>query len=82
MSDPPTSGKVLLKTSIGPIEVELFAKESPIACRNFITLCLEGYYDNTLFHRIVKEFIAQGGDREKGNGEGGKLNVFAHRLFF
>ena len=63
--------QVLLKTSLGPIEIELFPKESPLACRNFVGLCLEGYYDNTIFHRISKNFAMQGGDRERGNGEGG-----------
>ena len=51
--------------------MELWAKETPKACRNFIQLCMEGYYDNTLFHRIVKGFIAQGGD-PTGTGEGGE----------
>jgi peptidyl-prolyl cis-trans isomerase SDCCAG10 len=60
--EPATNGKVLLKTSVGDIDIELWPKESPKACRNFIQLCLEGYYDNTIFHRIVKDFIVQGGD--------------------
>jgi len=68
--EPPTSGKVLLKTTAGDIDVELWAKETPKACRNFIQLCLEGYYDNTIFHRVVKNFIVQGGD-PSGDGTGG-----------
>lgn len=51
--------------------MELWAKETPKTCRNFIQLCLEGYYDNTIFHRVVKGFIAQGGD-PKGDGTGGE----------
>lgn len=62
--------KVLLKTSVGDIDIELWAKETPKTCRNFIQLCLEGYYDNTMFHRVVKGFIAQGGD-PNGDGTGG-----------
>lgn len=58
-------------TSVGDIEIELWAKETPKTCRNFIQLCLEGYYDNTIFHRIVKGFIAQGGD-PNGDGTGGE----------
>ena len=45
---------VLLKTTIGDIDVELWSKEAPKACRNFVQLCMEGYYNNTIFHRIVK----------------------------
>ncbi|RZB39700.1 peptidyl-prolyl cis-trans isomerase CWC27 -like [Asbolus verrucosus] len=69
--EPPTTGKVLLKTTVGDIDVELWAKETPKTCRNFIQLCLEGYYDNTIFHRVVKGFIVQGGD-PNGDGTGGE----------
>lgn len=71
IQEPPTSGKVLLVTSVGDIEVELWSKEAPRACRNFVQLCLEGYYDGTIFHRVVKGFIAQGGD-PTGTGDGGE----------
>lgn len=70
IQEPPTSGKVLLVTSVGDIEVELWSKEAPRASRNFVQLCLEGYYDGTIFHRVVRGFIAQGGD-PTGTGEGG-----------
>lgn len=60
-----------MKTTVGDIDIELWAKETPKTCRNFIQLCLEGYYDNTIFHRIVKGFIAQGGD-PNGDGSGGE----------
>ncbi|KAF5297930.1 hypothetical protein FQA39_LY11915 [Lamprigera yunnana] len=69
--EPPTSGKVLLITTVGDIDIELWAKETPKTCRNFIQLCMEGYYDDTVFHRVVKGFIAQGGDPE-GTGVGGE----------
>lgn len=68
--EPPTNGKVLLHTSVGEIDIELWSKEAPKACRNFVQLCMEGYYDGTIFHRIVKDFIAQGGD-PTGTGTGG-----------
>ncbi|OXU28371.1 hypothetical protein TSAR_006422 [Trichomalopsis sarcophagae] len=71
IQEPPTSGKVVMKTSIGDIDLELWTKEAPKACRNFIQLCMEGYYDNTIFHRVVKGFIVQGGD-PTGTGEGGE----------
>ena len=46
--------QVLLITTCGEIDIELWSKEAHKACRNFIQLCLEGYYDGTIFHRIVK----------------------------
>ncbi|XP_067137033.1 spliceosome-associated protein CWC27 homolog [Centruroides vittatus] len=71
IQEPPTLGKVLLKTTVGDIDIELWAKETPKACRNFVQLCMEGYYDGTIFHRVVKGFLAQGGD-PTGTGEGGE----------
>ncbi|KAM4810167.1 spliceosome-associated protein CWC27 homolog [Rhinophrynus dorsalis] len=71
IQEPPTNGKVLLKTTAGDVDIELWSKEAPKACRNFIQLCLEGYYDNTIFHRVVPDFIVQGGD-PTGTGSGGE----------
>ncbi|XP_008468558.1 spliceosome-associated protein CWC27 homolog, partial [Diaphorina citri] len=62
---------VLLKTSVGDIDIELWSREAPKACRNFVQLCMEGYYNNTIIHRVVKGFIAQGGD-PTGTGTGGE----------
>jgi peptidyl-prolyl cis-trans isomerase SDCCAG10 len=58
-TEPPTQGKVVVKTSYGDIDIELWPKEAPLACRNFVQLCMEGYYDNTLIHRIIKDFMVQ-----------------------
>lgn len=71
IQEPPTTGKVVMKTTVGDFDLELWTKEAPKACRNFIQLCLEEFYDNTIFHRIIKGFIAQGGD-PTGTGEGGE----------
>lgn len=71
IQEPPTSGKVILKTTVGDIDIELWCREAPKACRNFIQLCMEKYYDNTMFHRLVKGFIIQGGD-PNGDGTGGE----------
>ncbi|TMW51859.1 hypothetical protein DOY81_003055 [Sarcophaga bullata] len=71
IQEPPTSGKVLLQTTVGDIDIELWSRECPKACRNFIQLCMEGYYNNTIFHRVVKGFIVQGGD-PNGDGTGGE----------
>lgn len=58
-TEPPTQGKVVIQTSYGDIDIELWPKEAPLACRNFVQLCLEGYYDNTLIHRVIKDFMVQ-----------------------
>ncbi|XP_023278105.1 peptidyl-prolyl cis-trans isomerase CWC27 homolog [Seriola lalandi dorsalis] len=71
IQEPPTNGKVLLKTSAGDIDIELWSKEAPKACRNFVQLSMEGYYDGTIFHRVVHDFIIQGGD-PTGTGTGGE----------
>lgn len=71
IQEPPTNGKVLLKTSVGDIDIELWSKEAPKACRNFVQLCMEGYYDGVPFHRVVKDFIVQGGDPSE-TGDGGE----------
>lgn len=63
--------KVTLETTAGDIEIELWTKEAPLACRNFIQLCMENYYKGTVFHRLVKNFILQGGD-PTGTGTGGE----------
>ncbi|KAF9364150.1 Peptidyl-prolyl isomerase cwc27 [Mortierella sp. NVP85] len=69
--EPHTKGKVNLHTTYGDISIELWPKEAPKACRNFVQLCMEGYYDDTIFHRVVPGFIIQGGDPE-GTGMGGE----------
>ncbi|OAD46944.1 Peptidyl-prolyl cis-trans isomerase CWC27 like protein [Eufriesea mexicana] len=63
---------------IGPVrpmlkgDKELWVKETPKTCRNFIQLCMDGYWDDTIFHRIIKGFITHGGD-PTDIGEGGKI---------
>lgn len=78
--EPKTQGKVIMKTTYGDIEIELWAKEATKACRNFIQLALEGYYNDTIFHRISKNFVVQGGDRS-GTGKGGE-SIFGHNTPF
>ncbi|OAL51190.1 cyclophilin-like protein [Pyrenochaeta sp. DS3sAY3a] len=69
--EPNPTAKVVLHTSTGDVELELFAKQTPVTSRNFLQLCLDGYYDNTTFHRLVAGFILQGGD-PTGTGQGGE----------
>ncbi|KAK2019006.1 cyclophilin type peptidyl-prolyl cis-trans isomerase/CLD [Colletotrichum eremochloae] len=69
--EPQPTASVILHTTLGDISVELFAKQTPLTCRNFLQLALDGYYDNTIFHRLVPGFILQGGD-PTGTGNGGE----------
>ncbi|KAL8239731.1 hypothetical protein R6Q59_016298 [Mikania micrantha] len=71
VSEPPTKGKLILHTNYGPLDIELWPKEAPKAVRNFVQLCVDGYYDGTIFHRIIKSFMVQGGD-PTGTGTGGE----------
>ena len=76
VSEPPTSGRLLMRTSKGDIEIELWPKEAPNACRNIVSLALEGYYDRMLWHRVVPGFCIQTGD-PSGTGTGGE-SIFGH----
>ncbi|EGZ29414.1 hypothetical protein PHYSODRAFT_466611 [Phytophthora sojae] len=88
ITEPNTEGKVLLHTSFGDLDVELWPQQAPKAVRNFVQLCLEGYYDQTIFHRIIAGFMVQGGD-PTGTGNGGEsiygapfIDEFHSRLRF
>ncbi|MBV6478060.1 MAG: hypothetical protein HGGPFJEG_00807 [Ignavibacteria bacterium] len=61
---------VVLKTSKGQINVELFPDIAPFTVQNFLKLAEKDYYDNTVFHRVVPNFVIQGGD-PSGTGYGG-----------
>eukprot|EP01134_Creolimax_fragrantissima_P008088 CFRG8088T1 len=68
--EPPTNGKVIMHTNYGEIGVELWGREAPKAVRNFVQLCMEGYYDNTIANRVSKGYMVQMGD-PTGTGYGG-----------
>ena len=57
-------------TSQGPVRVRLFAEEAPETVNNFVFLARDGYFDGTTFHRVIKDFMVQGGD-PTGTGAGG-----------
>lgn len=61
----------VLETTQGTIEFKLFPEVAPKACENFEGLIKKGYYDGIIFHRIIKDFMIQGGD-PTGTGRGGK----------
>jgi peptidyl-prolyl cis-trans isomerase SDCCAG10 len=63
-TEPQTTGRVILNTTHGPIDINLFCKESPTTCRSFLQLCLDGFYDDLIFHRILDNFLIQVGERE------------------
>ena len=58
------------ETNHGTFEVELFTEKTPITTKNFIDLSNDGFYDNLIFHRVIKGFMIQGGD-PNGDGTGG-----------
>jgi len=68
--------KAEIETNAGKIEVEFFPKDAPIAVNNFVCLARTGYFDGTPVHRIVKDFVVQGGD-PTGTGRGGPGYRFA-----
>ncbi|CAN6440367.1 unnamed protein product [Victoria cruziana] len=70
-SDDGGAPQVVLDTSMGPITVEMYHKHAPKTCRNFMELSRRGYYNNVKFHRIIKNFVVQGGD-PTGTGRGGE----------
>ncbi|TDL23814.1 cyclophilin-like protein [Rickenella mellea] len=67
----PTKGRVIIDTTVGELDIELWSKETPKTCRNFLALAMEGYYDGCIFHRVVPNFLVQTGDRT-GTGGGGE----------
>ena len=69
VSEPPTSGKVIIETNYGNIDIELFTLEAPKSCKNFIQHCLNKYYNGCIFFKIFKNFMIQTGDpTNTGNG--------------
>ena len=62
-------------TNYGDFTISLFAKETPITVNNFVTLSRNKFYDGLVFHRVIEDFMIQGGD-PKGNGTGGPGYTF------
>ncbi len=70
---------VTFDTSRGPIVVDLFPKDAPNTVNNFVFLARDKFYDGTKFHRVIDNFMVQGGDPE-GTGRGGPGYKFADEL--
>lgn len=67
----PNEKVVEMETSMGTIKIKLFPEYAPKAVENFITHSKEGYYDGVIFHRVINDFMIQGGDPQ-GTGTGGE----------
>ena len=63
----------IIKTSLGDMKVEFFTNDAPMTVNNFINLAQDGYYDGVIFHRVISDFMIQGGDPSgTGHGDYGK----------
>uniref|UniRef100_A0A1I8BSK2 Peptidyl-prolyl cis-trans isomerase n=1 Tax=Meloidogyne hapla TaxID=6305 RepID=A0A1I8BSK2_MELHA len=65
-----STSKIVLETTMGTMSVELYWKHAPKTCQNFYELARKGYYNNTIFHRVIADFMVHGGD-PTGTGRGG-----------
>lgn len=80
--EPPTTAKVVIHTTLGPIEIELWAKECPETCRLFLQACLDGVYIHTEFDRVVPGFLIQTGAPQNGTVTSELRNEYHTRLKF
>ena len=71
-----TDVRIVVKTDKGDIEGVIYASKVPMTAANFLNLAKRGYYDGLTFHRVIPEFMIQGGD-PRGNGTGGPGYQFA-----
>ena len=71
--------ELIMHTNHGPIRVELFDEDAPKTVENFRRLAAEGFYDELVFHRVIRDFMVQGGDPE-GTGRGGPGYTFEDEL--
>jgi len=68
--DPKKKYKAHMETDKGTMVIDLFADKTPLTVNNFVFLSREGFYDGVIFHRVIGNFMAQGGD-PTGTGRGG-----------
>jgi peptidyl-prolyl cis-trans isomerase B (cyclophilin B) len=71
--------KITIHTSAGDINARLFASQVTVTCANFLNLAKRGYYDGVAFHRVIPNFMIQGGD-PTGTGSGGPGYKFADEI--
>ncbi len=70
MLQPEKSYEAIFRTARGDMRFQLYAQNAPVTVNNFVFLATQGFYDNTTFHRVIGNFMAQGGD-PSGSGRGG-----------
>jgi peptidyl-prolyl cis-trans isomerase B (cyclophilin B) len=68
-ANPGPNPQVVLVTSQGTIKLELYAAQAPVTVKNFIDYVNSGFFNNTVFHRVIKGFMVQGGGFEPGMGQ-------------
>ena len=73
--DPKKCYYALVDTPKGMIELELYPKHAPVTVNNFVFLARQGFYDGVIFHRVISNFVIQGGD-PTGTGRGGPGYTF------
>ena len=84
--DAPPNPRVVIETSMGDVTVELFRPRAPVSVVNFLTYVQDGFYDGTIFHRVIRNLIIQGGGLEEDHSprveglRGGILNEATNRL--
>lgn len=78
--DPEQPYRAILKTSLGDIGIRLYSEKTPKTVNNFIYLAKKDFYDNTIFHRVIRDFMIQGGD-PNGDGTGGPGYTFDDEPF-
>lgn len=79
MSTSDNRGNIVLRTSMGEITLELYWDHAPRTCKNFFELSKKGYYRNVIFHRVIPDFMVQGGD-PTGTGRGG-TSIYGQKLY-
>lgn len=77
--DPKKAYQATIETPRGTIELELYPQHAPQTVNNFVFLAGEGFYDGTMFHRVIPNFMIQGGD-PTGTGRGGPGYRFADEV--
>src|SRR5215467_948100 len=73
------SSTAVIETTQGTIELELFDEDAPRTVENFVRLASEGYYDGLIFHRVIPDFMVQGGCPQ-GTGTGGPGYTFEDEI--
>ncbi len=68
-AEPAANPRVMLTTSLGAIQIELYAAKAPVTVQNFLGYVKAGFFDETIFHRVIPNFMVQGGGFEPGMKE-------------